>query len=96
MRANQTVYRLYLGGDNAKGGERLDAVAVAQVVAQYFHGFTTIPARGYWEGQGEDSWVIEIATAEFKDAVQVLVEELRRRFKQDAVGLATGGTFVTV
>lgn len=37
-------------------------LAIAQIVGRFFDGFTLIPAEGYWQGEQEQSLIIEIDT----------------------------------
>ena len=88
------LYRLYLGGDNRKGGARFPESDVAAVVAQQHSGFTLYRAVGYWEGRPEETWIIEIAAD--KGRVYATAEILRARFNQDAVAVVTVGAFELV
>jgi hypothetical protein len=86
------LHRIYLGGDNAKGGERFDLTAVSATVARFFPAFTVIPTIGYWNACREGAYVIEIA-ADDSRRVKDCARALALRFAQDAVGVAEVGTF---
>lgn len=89
------LHRIYLGGDNRKGGARFDEAAVVDAVSAYHpDGFTLLRAIGYWRGKAEQTWIIEIL-AEAHD-VKRTAESLRVRFNQEAVAFAAVGNLELV
>lgn len=95
LEGQMILHRLYLGGDNARAGERADQVKVAHVVARFFQEFTMLPGIGYWEGCREESWIIEVASDD-SEKVRACARALALAFNQDAVGVAEVGTFSLV
>lgn len=78
-----------------KGEDTLNAInaraleiypgAVALTLAKHgIDGFTIYPVQGYWKGEAEDSFKIEIAT---DGDVGMIASELRDIFNQEAVML---------
>lgn len=58
---------------------------VAELLAKHgIDGFTIYPVQGYWKGEAEDSFKIEIAT---DGDVGMIASELRDIFNQEAVML---------
>lgn len=90
------MHRIYLGGDNEKGGIRFSRFDVSRVLSsQGIEGFTLIPAYGIWKGATEETWIIEISSDPGQD-IGALVQYLKVFFKQDAIGLVNVGEFTLV
>ena len=61
---------------------------VAEILANWgIDGFTIYQVDGYWMGQGEASFKIEIAIDSDSERVYTVARELRRMYNQDAVML---------
>lgn len=89
------LHRIYLGGDNRKGGARFDEAAVVDAVSAYHpDGFTLYRAVGYWRGKAEQTWIIEVVAD--PAAVKATAESLRARFDQQAVAFAAVGNLELV
>ena len=55
------VVRYYVGLSNKDGKLSEEQVnSLIKIVSGYFKGFTIYPAKGYWNGESEDTYVIEI------------------------------------
>ena len=56
--------------------EDLDRAGIERIVSARFEGFTEISAIGFWQGQRENSLVIEISTSD-ADKVNEIAESIR-------------------
>ena len=56
--------------------EDVNREEIERIVSARFEGFTEIPAIGFWQGQRENSLVIEISTSDV-DAVKDIAESIR-------------------
>ena len=76
--ASGVVFRLYTENKNKPGIEK--------IVSKFFKGFTLIHGRGYWEGNREESLIIEIV-GDIRDqsAIEKLAKEIKRENKQESV-----------
>lgn len=54
------------------------------LIQKFFDSFTVIEATGYWQGQAEDTLIIEIATKKSKE-VSYLAERIQYLNSQDSV-----------
>lgn len=91
-----TKFSLHFG-DDIQGRDVVDDIAfqgfLADIVTPRFSGFTLIEAKGYWEGNPEETRILEIVVPyTFQDALQTTRETVHKvarayaiRFKQDAV-----------
>ncbi len=83
--------RLYLGRSIPDGGTVTEedwTRFAREVVTPHFPGFTVYRVEGYWMGERESTFVLEVlhpATAETNAAVDAIAAEYRRRFRQQAV-----------
>lgn len=59
---------------------------VANTLTNYgIDGFTMYPVMGYWQGEREDSYKIEVLTDKGFDVMAEVAEILRDMYNQDAV-----------
>jgi hypothetical protein len=83
--------RLYLGRSIPDGGtvsEEDWTRFVREVVTPDFPGFTVYRVEGYWMGERESTFVLELlhrATVDTNATVDAIAAEYRRRFRQQAV-----------
>lgn len=64
---------------------------VANTLTNYgIDGFTMYPVMGYWQGEREDSYKIEVLTDKGFDVMAEVAEVLRATYDQDAVILTCG------
>lgn len=70
------LYRLFT--------ENVNTAKTAKLVGEYFPGFTIIQAVGFWNGQPENSLIIEI-DSEHALEVCILAERIRRQNNQETV-----------
>ena len=57
---------------------------VAEIVSQYFEGFTLFEVRGYWKGKAEKTAVVEIVTQN-RAKVYELARTIKELNKQESV-----------
>ncbi len=71
------LYRIYT--------KDLNNNRVQQIASKYFPGFTITKSMGYWQGQKENSVVLEIVTNKQDAKVRKLAKEIKIANKQEAV-----------
>lgn len=86
---NDAVYRIYT--------EDVNASAVEITMSNFFDSYTVAPARGFWQGNGEDSVIIEVIanptdvvhgagrTMTVEEAINWTAIEIARNLGQEAV-----------
>lgn len=76
------LYRIY-----TESNLEFDKTAIS-FVSDYFEGFTVIHAKGYWQGQAEDSLIIEIvATPQDRIRIVQIAQNIKSANGQQAVML---------
>ncbi len=89
-------HKLYFGtGRNARvaveKGENVLDVARSFIVTganSFFQGYTLIDSKGFWQGDSEHSFILEVIASrrnQFQDEIVELAKRYRKRFNQDAV-----------
>ena len=60
---------------------------IIREAGKYFSAFSLYPITGIWKGKREDSWVVMLETSDRETcyAAEILAEELKKIFHQDAV-----------
>ena len=89
------LFKLYIGQNNKT--KKLEDKKAIKIISKRFKGFTTYKCLGYWEGIAERSLIVEIE-ARKQAEVMSLAQDLAKKLKQDAVGLAVIGklNFISV
>ena len=70
------MYRIYT--------EDLNREQIEAILASSFDSFTVLPATGYWEGQRENSLVIELDTND-KSSVVASAGRIKQQNHQEAI-----------
>ena len=77
------LFKLYVGHDN-ETEQRFNEAEIKFLVSEYFNGFTLIPCKGFWKGEEEESYIIELITDDTKK-VNKLKKYLLTKLNQDSI-----------
>jgi len=79
-------YKIYLGSDNkTKKIDDFYYKTAVYVLNKYVEGYTIYKGQGIWNGQTEDSLIIDIIKDKEDNSIKELAKELKEVLKQEAV-----------
>ena len=70
--------------------DKMPKILSSMLARHGIDGFTVYPVIGYWQGEREDSYKIELSTKLEFDVMAELREQIRHVYNQDAVILQCG------
>lgn len=83
MKKKKSLWRLYLGGNDGRGGQGYSTREIWGAVQGFVSGVTITQATGYWNRDVEESNVIEFACS--RDMMLDIVDHLKKVFHQSMV-----------
>ncbi len=86
------LFTLHLG---ARQKLRIPSEEVVAEASRRFDSFSLQTVEGWFCGEADPGWTIQIAT-ELSDEVVTLATEMRRKFVQVGIGISVGGRYFRV
>ena len=82
-----TLYKLYIGANNTSKKISIKMEDdITQIISTKFESFSFYKIKGYFQGQKEESLIVEIATDNLKKLKGVAME-IRQKYQQDGIGI---------
>lgn len=82
------LYKYYIGANNKT--KKVEESKAIGIVSKFFKGFTVAKTVGYWQGEKENSIIIEVETEEL-EKVMLAGQQLCWQLNQQSVGIAQIG-----
>ncbi|WP_415183440.1 hypothetical protein [Phaeovulum sp.] len=92
---NAPLYSIYAGNKAFKPFTEAEEKRILAIVGEQFPSFTTLPARGIFEGKELPTLLIQIASHD-RDAVVATCRKLGHTLGQRWIGLCEAGLYTSV
>lgn len=79
------MYRIYIGSNNIT--KQLELEKITKIIGEYAEGFTILLGVGYWEGNKEDSAIVEISGMS-APILSIMIDRLKKGLEQEAIGVS--------
>ena len=83
MKTNLKLFKLYVGHNNTTQ-KRFSEDLICNLCDRFFQGYTILKTNGFYLGNKEESYLIEIVSHE-ENQVNKLKSLLQQRLKQDSI-----------